>query len=234
MEKIFSVENLTAGYGKIKIIRSLNLNLEKGENILVTTGPNGAGKSTFLKTIMGVTNIFSGNIYFKGKEITGLKSWETAESGISFLPQENNLFSHLSVRENLEVSCLNPSKKEELMDLVYDLFPSLENMENRQAKSLSGGESKMLAIGSTLMMDPEIMLLDEPCSGVQPSITNEIRKKVSSLEEMKIIWVVIEDHEEVFQYADKCFILSSGEQVFIGDPGKALEDKIVEKATVGE
>lgn len=226
------IQNLTAGYGKLQVIHNLNLNIEEDDKIIAFTGPNGAGKSTLFKTIMGLTNVLSGSIRLDGEEIVGLSPYEIAKKGITLVPQENNIFSSLSVRKNLEVSCTNQEKTNELMDYVYELFPVLRSREEQRAESLSGGEKRMLAIGCGLMTGVGFLLVDEPCIGIQPSITSELRHKLSSLD-LKIGWIVLEDYEEVFELADKCFILSNGEISYQGNPEEAIREREAEKAIFG-
>src|SRR4030042_7199052 len=182
------IQNLTAGYGKLQVIHKLNLSIEEDDKIIAVTGPNGAGKSTLFMTIMGLTNVFSGSILLNGEEIVGLGSHEIVEKGITLVPQERNVFSSLSVRRNLEVSCIHRDKTNDLLDYVYELFPILRSRQEQKAGSLSGGEKRMLAVGCGLMTGVDFLLVDEPSIGLQPSITTELRQKLASLD-LKIGWI---------------------------------------------
>jgi ABC-type branched-subunit amino acid transport system ATPase component len=226
------IQNLTAGYGKLQVIHDLDINIEEDDKIIAFTGPNGAGKSTLFRTILGLTSIFSGSIRLNGEEIVGLGPYEIAKRGITLVPQEHNIFSALSVRKNLEVSCFNQDKRSELLDYVYELFPILRSREEQRAESLSGGEKRMLAIGCGLMTGVDFLLVDEPCIGIQPSITNELRQKLASLD-LKIGWIVLEDYEQVFDLADKCYILSNGQVTYRGNPEDAIREREAEKAIFG-
>ena len=226
------VRNLTAGYGKLQVVHNLDLTIEEKDKIIAFTGPNGAGKSTIFKTIMGLTNVFSGSIRLDGEEISGLGPYEIVKRGITLVPQEHNVFSGLSVRRNLEVSCINQNKTNELLDYVYELFPVLQSRQEQNAGSLSGGEKRMLAIGCGLMTGVEFLLVDEPSIGLQPSITTELRDKLASLD-LKIGWIVLEDYVEVFELADKCYVISNGQITFQGKPADAIREKEAEKAIFG-
>ncbi len=227
-----TIRNLTAGYGKLQVVHNLDLDIEEDDKIIAVTGPNGAGKSTLFRTIMGLTNVFSGSIRLDGEEIVGLGPHEIVNRGITLVPQEHNVFAGLSVRKNLEVSCINVDKTDELRDYVYELFPILRARQEQRAESLSGGEKRMLAIGCGLMTGVEFLLVDEPSIGLQPSITTELRQKLASLD-LKIGWIVLEDYEEVFGLADKCFVLSNGQVTFHGNPAEAIREKEAEKAIFG-
>ena len=227
-----TIRNLTAGYGKLQVIHNLDLDIEENDKIIAVTGPNGAGKSTLFRTIMGLTNVFSGSIRLDGEEIVGLGPHEIVKRGITLVPQEHNVFAGLSVRKNLEVSCINQGKTGELQDYVYELFPILRARQEQRAESLSGGEKRMLAIGCGLMTGVGFLLVDEPSIGLQPSITTELRQKLASLD-LKIGWIVLEDYEEVFGLADRCYVLSNGQVTFHGDPAEAIREKEAEKAIFG-
>jgi ABC-type branched-subunit amino acid transport system ATPase component len=227
-----TIRNLTAGYGKLQVIHNLDLDIEEDDKIIAVTGPNGAGKSTLFRTILGLTNVFAGSIRLNGEEIVGLDTHEIVKRGITLVPQENNVFAGLSVRKNLEVSCINADKMGELQDYVFELFPILRARREQRAESLSGGEKRMLAIGCGLMTGVGFLLVDEPSIGLQPSITTELREKLASLN-LKIGWIVLEDYEEVFSLADKCFVLSNGQVTFSGNPADAMREKEAEKAIFG-
>lgn len=226
------IQNLTAGYGKMEVLHKLNLEIKENEKIVAFTGPNGAGKSTLFKTIMGLTNVFSGSIFLNGEDITKLGPNEIVNKGVTLVPQDDNIFPSLSVRKNLKVSCIQADKMDKLLNYTFSLFPMLKEREGQRAESLSGGEKRMLAIGCGLMTSVDFLLVDEPCSGIQPSITAEIREKLSSLD-IKIAWIEVENYQTVFNYADKCYVMSAGEITYEGDPKKAIRQREVEKALFG-
>ncbi|KXA89797.1 hypothetical protein AKJ61_02125 [candidate division MSBL1 archaeon SCGC-AAA259B11] len=228
------VKGLVSGYEDIEILHSINLTIEEDINAMAITGPNGAGKSTLLKSIMGITDIYSGEINYKGNEITNKSPEEKTSLGIALMPQKSNVFPSLTVNKNLEASCTDENKLNELIKDVYETFPILREYENHRASNLSGGETQMLALGSAMMTDPKIMFLDEPCSGIQPSISSEIKQKVFSLENVIIVWIVAEDYKEIFENTDKCAVLSGGEKIFEGYSKKCIDQGIVEKALFGE
>ena len=170
-EPLIVIDNVVAGYTPgVPILNGVNLELAPGELVGII-GPNGAGKSTMLKALFGLITVTSGDVTYKGDDIIKLKAHELVERGIGYVPQNNNVFPSLTVEENLEMGLyLRPEKMKERMSVVGDMFPRLAERLKQRAGSLSGGERQMLAMGRALMMEPEVLLLDEPSAGLSPAL----------------------------------------------------------------
>ena len=175
---ILKVEKTTVGYSEINILHAVSLTLKHGE-IVSVIGPNGAGKSTLLKTIFGVLRPRNGKIYLNEEEITGLKPEKIVKRGISYVPQVDNIFPSLTIQENLEMGAfIRTDDFSGRMNEVFALFPVLMERRNQRAGQLSGGQRQMVAMGRALMLDPQILLLDEPSAGLAPKFVAMIFAKI--------------------------------------------------------
>ena len=191
-DRVLIVDELVAGYiPEVNILNGCNIEVRAGEFVGVI-GPNGAGKSTVLKAILGQCGVRSGSVSFLGADITGKKAHELVEQGVGYVPQTQNVFQSLTVSENLEMGCfLKPNVFDERFEYVTSLFPKLRERANQRAGSLSGGERQMVAMGRALMMEPKLLLLDEPSAGLSPALKDEVfsQFKRSNAEGIEI-WVV--------------------------------------------
>ena len=179
-EYILNVENATAGYSKIDILHDVSLNLKAGE-IVSVIGPNGAGKSTLLKTIFGCLKPRKGKVFFKDEDITGLKPEWIVRKGISYVPQVDNVFPSLTIKENLEMGAFTRNDDYSgRLNEIYELFPVLKKRKNNKVAHLSGGQRQMVAMGRALMLDPRILLLDEPSAGLAPKFVSMIFERISN------------------------------------------------------
>jgi branched-chain amino acid transport system ATP-binding protein len=210
---MFITKDLTAGYKGIEVIKDINFEIKPGE-IVAIIGPNGAGKSTFLRSIFNLTEIYSGRIYFKDKDITDFETYELIYCGISFVPQGRLVFSNMTVSENLEIGAFIFNDKkliENNLEHVYKEFPVLKRKKDELAGNLSGGEQQMLAIGRALMQSPELLLLDEPSLGLAPKVVNEIFEKVLKLKLEGISLIIVEQNaKKAVEIADRTYILEDG------------------------
>lgn len=233
---ILEIKNLSAGYGPLKVL--FNINLQAPENkITVVVGPNGAGKTTLLNTITGLTTVYSGSVVFRKRNITGMRPNKIASMGISYVPQTGNVFSSLTVEENLKIAgyLLSESEAKKKIEEVYQLFPVLSEFRYRRAGTLSGGERRMLAIGMALMRKPSLLLLDEVTTDLAPKIVKRVLDTVVSLrDEKKLSIILVEQHAaRALEISDKAYLLVSGTIRYEGDPGELLRHPELSKLYLG-
>jgi branched-chain amino acid transport system ATP-binding protein len=206
-------KNLTAGYKGIEVIKDIDFKISPGE-IVAIIGPNGAGKSTFLKSIFSLTEVCSGRIYFKDKDITDLETHDLIYYGISYVPQGRLVFSNMTVLENLEMGAfIFDDKKliENNLEHIYREFPVLKRKKDELTGNLSGGEQQMLALARALMQSPELLLLDEPSLGLAPKVVSEIFEKVLKLKSEGISIIIVEQNaKKAVEIADRTYIFEDG------------------------
>lgn len=221
MPNLLEIKNLNAGYGNSTILENISFTLAPASS-LALLGRNGMGKTTLLSTIMGVTNLFSGELFFKGINITKLPSYERANLGIGWVPQERDIFKSLTVEENLTV-IERPGHWN--LERVYEFFPRLRERRSNLGNQLSGGEQQMLAIGRALMLNPKLLLLDEPLEGLAPLIAQEILAKINQMKSQSDISIIIvEQHaHQILPISDESIVLERG-QVVYGGPSQFLMD----------
>ncbi len=230
------VEGLNAGYGKFHVLFDVALKAEDKE-ITVIVGPNGSGKSTLLKTIFGLTTIYSGNIKLDGEELTGYQPHEIARIGVAYLPQVENVFVNLTVRENL-VTASYSLRKEEVEDRVEEvinMFPVLREKMNKRARTMSGGERRMLAIAMSLLRRPKLMMFDEPTTDLAPKLARQILKKIVSLrDELGMSVILVEQSaRRALEIGDKAYLLVDGKVNFEGTPEELLKHPRLSKLYLG-
>jgi branched-chain amino acid transport system ATP-binding protein len=220
---LLEVSNLCAGYGKRQVLIDVSLSVRASE-ILAVVGSNGAGKSTFLKAIFGLNRIFSGEVQFRGRKITGRTPHKNVSEGMIYLPQGNRAFDDLTVRENLLMGGYSLRKAEATrrMETTFAIFPELEKLLSRHAVSLSGGEKQMLAFARALMLRPVLLLLDEPSVGLSPKLVSEVMQKISSIrDELRPAIVVVEQKiKQVLTICDRVAAMKLGSVVFQGSPAE--------------
>lgn len=219
---LLQVEGVRVGYQEADILHGVNLSLEEGQ-IVSVIGPNGAGKSTLLKTIFGLLQPRNGKISFKGEDITGLKPEKIVHKGISYVPQVENVFPNLSVQENLEMGAFIRSDDfSHKYKEIYELFPVLEEKRKQKVGHLSGGQRQMVAMGRALMLDPEIILLDEPSAGLAPLLVSNIFEMIKEINSNGISIIIVEQNaKKALEMADHGYVLAMGENV-LDDTGAAL------------
>ena len=211
--EVLKINNISAGYGSTTVINSFSFAINQGE-ILSITGRNGVGKSTLLKSIMGVIPIKSGNLFFQNEDISIKSSSDRSILGISYVPQGREIFSSLSVEENILLPILVRNKINLKIKLneIYKLFPILEEKKNNAGSSLSGGQQQQLAIARALVSDPKVILLDEPSEGIQPSIVKFIAETVQKISKtLKTAFIVVEQNISfISQLNSDCLVVDNG------------------------
>ncbi len=229
-----SGKNMIGGYGGANILNNCSINVERGE-IAVVVGPNGAGKSTAMKAIFGMLNLKSGEIHINGENVSNLKPQERVLKGMGFVPQSNNVFTSMTVEENLEIGgFIRQAKIYETIDQIYELFPMLKEKRNQPAGELSGGQRQQVAVGRALMTKPNLLMLDEPTAGVSPIVMDELFDKIIEIANSGVgILMVEQNARQALSIADKGFVMVQGENKYI-DSGKALlANKDVRKSFLG-
>jgi branched-chain amino acid transport system ATP-binding protein len=214
----------------VNILTDCNLNAYEGELIGII-GPNGAGKSTLLKAIFGQVNVRGGTLSLNGEDITHLKANELVARGVGFVPQTNNVFPSLSIEENLQMGVFqDPSKFDEGLEVVTGLFQELKPRLKQRAGSLSGGERQMVAMGRALMMQPSVLLLDEPSAGLSPVRQDEAFIRVSDINKSGVTTIMVEQNaRRCLQICDRAYVLDQGKDAYTGTGRELLEDpKVIE------
>ncbi len=219
---ILKTEDITVGYTEVDILHHVHIRV-KAEEIVSVIGPNGAGKSTLLKTIFGILKPRHGNVTLKDEDITGLKPDRIVRKGISYVPQVDNVFPSMSVQENLEMGAIirNDDYSSRLEE-VYDLFPILREKSKQKVGQLSGGQRQMVAMGRALMLDPQILLLDEPSAGLAPLLVSMIFEKIGEVNATGVAMIIVEQNaREALKMAHHGYVLAMGKNV-LDDGGEAL------------
>jgi len=224
---ILEVENIYTAYEQIRVLFGISFQVDQGQ-VVTLLGRNGVGKTTTLRSIMGLTPPQSGSIKWMGNDITGLRPYQIARLGIGFAAEDRRIFSDLTVWENLDVA-IKRSERTKFrwdMDRVYDLFPALENLRDRQGGYLSGGEQQMLTIARALMGNPTLLLLDEPSEGLAPVIVQQLGVQISRLKEEGMTILLSEQNSEFsLGLSDRVTILEKGEVRFDGSVDEFMRDE---------
>lgn len=229
-------EGINAGYGRIHVLFDIDTRV-KDKSITVLVGPNGSGKSTLLKTIMGITRVYSGKILFNGNDIIGLPPHVVTKLGIAYLPQVNNVFVNLKVKENLLMAGYILSKEEadeRARDVLED-FPVLREYMDKKAGTLSGGERQMLAMAMAMMRRPQIMLFDEPTGSLAPKLAFEVLDKIVDLRDNYGMTAVLAEQNarRALEHGDQAILLVSGKVMYLGDSRELLNHKELGKVYLG-
>ncbi|MEN9518488.1 MAG: hypothetical protein RLZZ381_1076 [Cyanobacteriota bacterium] len=232
---LLEVKNVHAGYVKdLNILQGINFRIAPGELVAVI-GPNGAGKSTLAKAIFGLLTPQKGEIIFKGKNIAGLKSDKIVKQGMCYVPQITNVFASLSIEENLEMGAfIRSGSLDSLKQKIYTMFPKLGSRRRQKAGTLSGGERQMLAMGKALMLEPDLLLLDEPSAALSPLLVNSVLEQVSAINQTGTAIVLVEQNaKKALAMADRAYVLENGCDRFEGKGIDLLNDPKVASLYLG-
>jgi branched-chain amino acid transport system ATP-binding protein len=233
---MLEIKDINAGYGKVHVLFDININV-KDKGITVLVGPNGSGKSTLLKTIMGITQVYSGEMLYEGKDISGLPPHVVSKLGIAYLPQVDNVWANLKVRENLLMAgyILDKDEARERARECLEDFPTLNEYMNRRAGTLSGGERQMLAMAMAMMRRPKIMLFDEPTGSLSPKIAFEVLEKIVDLRDNYGVNVVLAEQNarRALEYGDEAILLVSGRVTYEGSSQEFLNHQELGEVYLG-
>ena len=231
---ILRVDNVTVGYSKIDILHNVNFLLQKGE-IVSIIGPNGAGKSTLLKTIFGLLQPRNGSVYLRDKDITGEKPERLVRQGISYVPQVFNIFTSMTIQENLEMGAFTRNDDfSSRIDEIYELCPVLGERRGQRAGNLSGGQRQMVAMGRALMLDPQVLLLDEPSAGLAPKFVSMIFERITDINNTGVSLILVEQNtREALNMAHRGYVLATGKNVLDGEAKALLANKEVGRLYLG-
>ncbi|SDG14168.1 ABC transporter ATP-binding protein [Pelagibacterium luteolum] len=231
---LIDLKDIKAGYGATPILNGVNMAIDASD-IGVIVGPNGAGKSTTLKAIFGLLNVMDGTITFDGRDTTRLEADRLVPMGLSFVPQEHNVFTSMTVHENLEMGAF--IRRDDIsgtLDEVYEMFPDLKAKRRQPAGELSGGQRQMVAMGRALMSKPKLLMLDEPSAGLSPRYMMEIFEQVVKINAAGVgILMVEQNARQALAFATKGFVLANGQNRFTGTGQELLDDPDVAKSFLG-
>jgi branched-chain amino acid transport system ATP-binding protein len=231
---LLSVETLVAGYGAVDILNGINLSVDPGK-IAVIVGPNGAGKSTAMKAIFGLAQIRSGRVLFDGVDVTGVAADKLVAGGIAYVPQERNVFRSLSVRENLEMGAfLKPGDIARRIEAVLALFPPLREKLKQAAGELSGGQRQMVAMGRALMLEPKLLMLDEPTAGLSPLYMDQIFDRIVAVNRSGVGVLLVEQNaKQALSIGHVGYVLATGRNRFTDSTANLLANREVAESFLG-
>ncbi len=235
-DTLLALEDVTAGYGNTTVLHDVSLAVEEG-SIACLIGPNGSGKSTLMKSVYGFADVFSGKITFDGENVTGRSPQDSLRSGMSYVLQSASVFPGMSVHENMLMGGFVFNDKDRARDRaeeLYEEFPLLSDIRAQQASTLSGGQRRLLELARSLMVDPDLMLLDEPSIGLEPRFIDDVFERIEQLNDMGTTMLLVEQNaEKGLSVADRGFVLASGEIKITGSGTELLEDEEVGRLYLG-
>lgn len=232
-DAVLVAEDLESGYGELQVLHGASMYLEPNE-IVCIIGPNGAGKSTVLKTIFGLLDVWAGQVRLGEEDITGLPPEDIVRKGIGYVPQIDNVFPSMTVRENLMMGGVARDDTEEIMGQLRDRFGLLDDKWTAKAKNLSGGQRQILALARALMMEPDVLLVDEPSAGLAPSIVDDVIAELETVNELGTSILMIEQNaREGLAVADRGYVLAQGQVEFTDDADEILDNERIRELYLG-
>jgi len=232
---VLDARELVAGYvPEVNILNGCDLEVRMGEFVGII-GPNGAGKSTLLKAVLGLCKVRSGSVSLNGEDITGRRAHDLVPRGVGYVPQSKNVFPSLTVRENLEMGCfLKPSLFKDRFEFVSSIFPKLADRVGQRASALSGGERQMVAMGRALMLEPKILLLDEPSAGLSPVLQDEVFLQCRAINKSGVAILMVEQNaRRCLQVVNRGYVLDQGRNAYTGTGRELLGDPNVIELYLG-
>jgi ABC-type branched-subunit amino acid transport system ATPase component len=232
---LLEARDVVTGYGEAEIIHGVSMDVA-AEEIVTIIGPNGAGKSTFMKAVFGLLDCWEGTVHFDGQDITDLRPDQVTRTGMCYVPQTENVFPNLSVQENLEMGAyILDEVPREAVEEVFERFPILRERRGQRAGDMSGGQQQMLAMGRGLMVDPDLMLVDEPSAGLAPDLVDEVFEKIVEINDQAgtAILMVEQNAKQALSNSDRGYVLEMGENRFSGTGDELLDNEEVEELYLG-
>jgi branched-chain amino acid transport system ATP-binding protein len=232
---ILDVTDLVTGYGDAEIVHGVDLEVHPEEMVCII-GPNGAGKSTLMRAIFGLIDCWEGQVVIAGVEVTDYRPDEITRVGASYVPQRNNIFPSLTVRENLEMGAyVDEEVTESDYRAVYERFPILEERRDQKVGTMSGGQQQMVAMGAGLIIDPDILLVDEPSAGLAPDLVEEMFERIQRIKEQGTAVLMVEQNaRQALRYSDRGYVLDQGENRFVGTGEELLESDEIRELYLGK
>ncbi|MFC6954320.1 ABC transporter ATP-binding protein [Halorubellus litoreus] len=231
---VLSVENVDSGYGDVQVLDDLSMTLAEDE-IACLVGPNGAGKSTVLKTVFGMLTPWEGHVKYHGDDIGGMAPEDIVRTGIGYVPQTENVFGNLTIEENLRMGGVARSDDlDPIIDQLYDRFPLLTEKQSAKARTLSGGQRQVLAFARALVMEPDVLLIDEPSAGLAPNTADEVFADVQAVNELGTAILMVEQNaRKGLAISDKGFVLDQGTVAYADDADGLLDNPEVSRLYLG-
>ena len=232
---LLEFDNVVSGYFEMEILHGVSIHVDQGE-IVSIIGPNGAGKSTLVKTVFGLLTTWEGNITFTDEDITGLSPEQIVRKGMCYVPQVDNTFSSLTVQENLEMGAyIRDDDYRSRIEEIYELFPDIEDRRSTKVSKLSGGMRQMVALGRALMLDPQMLLLDEPSAGLAPLVVDMIFDRIKAINEQGVTLLIIEQNaRKALENSDRGYVLVDGKNRLDGPGPELLADEQIGELFLGK
>ncbi|MFB6304561.1 MAG: ABC transporter ATP-binding protein [Haloferacaceae archaeon] len=232
---VLEVSDVVTGYGDAEIVHGVDLEVDSEEMVCII-GPNGAGKSTLMRAIFGLIDCWGGEVVIDGVDVTDYRPDEITRVGASYVPQRDNIFPTLTVKENLEMGAyIDDEVTERAFEDVYERFPILRERQNQKVGTMSGGQQQMVAMGAGLMIDPDLLLVDEPSAGLAPDLVEEMFERIHRIKESGTSVLMVEQNaRQALRYSDRGYVLDQGENRFVGTGEELLESDEIQELYLGQ